>query len=63
MERLSVGLKPVETFEDWRLPLENGYFPHLTAGNGFIWGDRQDDTLMQVSGEIHKPSEVAFGLL
>ncbi|XP_069980278.1 hemocyanin F chain isoform X1 [Penaeus vannamei] len=47
MERLSVGLKPVETFEDWRLPLENGYFPHLTAGNGFIWGDRQDDTLMQ----------------
>ncbi|XP_063586243.1 hemocyanin F chain-like [Penaeus indicus] len=46
-ERLGVGLKPAEPFEDWRAPVQEGYFPHLTLGNGYEWGNRQDNTLMQ----------------
>lgn len=44
MERLSVNLRPVEPFEDWHLPIKDGYFPHITAGNGYDWADRQDNS-------------------
>lgn len=48
MERLSLGLPRVQKLENWRAPIEDGYFPKLTVNNsGRAWGSRQDDTVMQ----------------
>nr|3WKY_A Chain A, Prophenoloxidase b [Penaeus japonicus]3WKY_B Chain B, Prophenoloxidase b [Penaeus japonicus] len=52
MERLSLNLKPVKAFEDWRIPVQDGYFPHLTTGNGQEWSSRQDSTFFQDIREI-----------
>ncbi|XP_063586254.1 hemocyanin D chain-like [Penaeus indicus] len=52
MERLSVNLKPVIPFEDWHLSLLDGYFPHITTGNGYDWADRQDNTFFKDVREI-----------
>nr|QBB67477.1 prophenoloxidase [Penaeus merguiensis] len=52
MERLSVNLRPVVPFEDWHLSLLDGYFPHITTGNGYDWADRQDNTFFKDVREI-----------
>nr|BAB83773.1 prophenoloxidase [Penaeus japonicus] len=46
LERLSLGLPRVEKLDNWRVPIEDGYFPKLTISNtGRAWGTRQDNTL------------------
>nr|XP_027235787.1 phenoloxidase 3-like [Penaeus vannamei] len=46
MERLSLGLPRVQKLDNWRVPIEDGYFPKLTVNNsGRAWGSRQDNTL------------------
>ncbi|KAK3865004.1 hypothetical protein Pcinc_029357 [Petrolisthes cinctipes] len=48
MERLSVGLNRVVKYDNWRAPIDDGYFSKLTVNNsGRAWGTRQDDTVMQ----------------
>nr|AGT80129.1 prophenoloxidase [Penaeus merguiensis] len=46
IERLCLGLPRVEKLDNWRIPIEDGYFPKLTISNsGRQWGSRQDNTL------------------
>ncbi|XP_047489433.1 phenoloxidase 1-like [Penaeus chinensis] len=48
MERLCLGLPRVQKLENWRAPIDDGYFSKLTVNNsGRAWGTRQDDTKMQ----------------
>nr|ACM61983.1 prophenoloxidase [Penaeus chinensis] len=47
MERLCLGLPRVQKLENWRAPIDDGYFSKLTVNNsGRAWGTRQDDTKM-----------------
>ncbi|XP_037784372.1 hemocyanin F chain-like [Penaeus monodon] len=52
IERLCVNLRPVVPFEDWHVPVKDGYFPHITTGNGYDWADRQDNTYFRDVREI-----------
>nr|AGI42860.1 prophenoloxidase 3 [Penaeus chinensis] len=45
MERLSVNLEPVVPYDTWHLPIDDGYFPHITT-------DRQDKTFFRDVREI-----------
>ncbi|XP_063607334.1 phenoloxidase 3-like [Penaeus indicus] len=46
IERLCLGLPRVKKLDNWRIPIEDGYFPKMMIStSGKQWGSRQDNTL------------------